>query len=347
MKELKNIASKLLLRIPLIFFAMVIFDLAYVRWFWMDDIKKEAPVLNDVLALQDSCQILYFGESSNFSYHPTRDSLHDRISDFISYHLPNKRLGTVNSSAYHAGIFVPLIQQIHKDSKVEAIIVTMNMRTFDQAVRHSELESSLRKAAVMYAPRPPLLNRLLVTLNYYDNTSAVDRDFEMWKDWTYDTLKSNDTSIRFEPNTIRRWCEVIKFPDSFGTEYMPKRALADHYIKAYAFQIDDENPRVKDFDRIVAIAQEKNIKLVFNLLAENVEYADSLVGKNLVWLMQQNRDFLVDRYSKRGVLVVDNLQAVGGYHYTDQVWTTEHYDAVGRKIIAQSVADSMCIKFGW
>ena len=217
------------------------------------------------------------------------------------------------------------------------------MRTFDQAAIHSELESALQKSKVMYEPRPPLLNRLLMTLNFYDDKSAMERDKEMWYEWTYDTLTSDDEGINFEPNTIRRWCEVVKFPDSNGIENMPKRALADHYIKAYAFEITENNPRVKDFDNILKVCKRKNLNVVLNLLAENVEYADSLVGKNLVWLMRKNRDFLVDRYTKMGALVVDNLELVGGYHYTDQDWTTEHYDQIGRQKIAKNVADEMKI----
>jgi hypothetical protein len=118
--------------------------------------------------------------------------------------------------------------------------------------------------------------------------------------------------------------------------------LADHYIKSYAFQIDaDKNPRIADFDKIVKVAKKKDLNLVFNLLAENTEYADSLVGKNLLWLMKSNRDLLVERYSKQGVIVVDNLEIVPGWDYTDQHWTTEHYGQYGRQLIAKNVADSL------
>jgi hypothetical protein len=119
-------------------------------------------------------------------------------------------------------------------------------------------------------------------------------------------------------------------------------ALACNYIKTYGFQIDEAtNQRISDFDKIVALAKERNWKLVFNLMSENVERAQELVGDDLVYLMKQNRDLLVNRYHKNGVIVVDNLEYVPDEEYIDRNWTTEHYAENGRRIIAKNVAVSM------
>ena len=92
---------------------------------------------------------------------------------------------------------------------------------------------------------------------------------------------------------------------------------------------------------IVKLCKQKRVRLIFNLLAENIQYADSLVGKDLVFLMKQNRDLLIERYNRNGVLVVDNLELVCGKDYIDQNWTTEHYKQNGRMIIAQNLAISL------
>jgi hypothetical protein len=328
------------IKIALLLLLLPLFNSIYKQYYWKAELAQDADVLLDLIQLQDSCEVLYFGESSNFSYNAEKDSLTDRISDFISYYYSDLRFGTLNSSAYHAGIYLPLIKQISATSKVKTIIVTMNLRTFDQAAIHADLESALQKKAVMYASRPPLLNRVLVSLNYYDDTPAAERDRSMWYQWTFDTLKSNQ--VEFPYPTIKSWCAVVKFPLPDGTEDMKKRELADHYIKAYAFQIDTlTNPRIKDFDAIMEVAKKKNLNVVFNLLAENTQYADSLVGNNLVWLMLQNRDLLVKRYTQKGAVMVDNLEAVPGWDYTDQHWTTEHYGQYGRQLVAKNVADSL------
>jgi hypothetical protein len=333
-----HIAKKIAWRLILLAGILVSCNIIYIKFFWRNDLKNEADMLLELIDIQDSSDVLYFGESSNFSYNPERDSLQDPISDFISYHYPNLNFGTLNSSAYHAGIYLPLIKQI-TSRKVKTVIVTMNLRTFDQAAIHSELESALQKKAAMYEPRPPLVNRMLMSLKFYDHKSAVERSRELWEQWTYDTLSSD--SFTFPAPTIKRWCELVKFPDSSGVENMPKRELADHYIKAYAFILNDENPRVKDFDAIVEVAKKKGIKLVFNLMAENTQYADSLVGANLVSLMRRNSDYLSQRYTSETVMVVNNLELVPGWDYTDQKWTTEHYGQYGRQLLAQNVAIQM------
>jgi hypothetical protein len=335
-----HIVKKVLARLLVVIVALWAYNRLYKMLFWEKDLDEHAYMLLDLTQVQDTSDMLYFGESSNFSFHPD-DKVKRRISDFISDHFPDKRMGTLNMAAYHGNLFLPVIKNIDTASPVETVIVTMNMRTFNQDVIHGELETALQKSARMYHPNPPLLNRFFMAFNFYDNQEAIDRDYKMWQDWTYDTLKSDVDSISFPAPTIRQWCYLEKFPLPEGGEDMPKRILADHYIKGYAFHITSENPRVKDFDEMVEVARDKNIQLVFNLLAENVDYADSLVGSNLVWLMRKNRDFLVERYSKKGVLVVDNLEVVAGEDFTDQNWTTEHYTERGRRAIAKNAADAI------
>jgi hypothetical protein len=114
--------------------------------------------------------------------------------------------------------------------------------------------------------------------------------------------------------------------------------LACHYIKNFAFKIDPKtNQRIKDFDEIVEIAKKRHIKIVFNLLAENMEEANKLVGKELIYLMENNRKFLINRYHRNGNLVVDNLYAIQDNHFVDRNWPTEHYTRAGKLIIAKNI----------
>ena len=118
--------------------------------------------------------------------------------------------------------------------------------------------------------------------------------------------------------------------------------LACHYIKNYGFWITDDNPRVKDFDTIVTLCHERGWNLVFNLMAENVDKANELVGKDLMFLIKRNRDYLLDRYGNTdGVKVVDNLNLVRDVNFIDQDWTTEHYYEEGRRIIAHHLAQTL------
>ena len=85
---------------------------------------------------------------------------------------------------------------------------------------------------------------------------------------------------------------------------------------------------------------------LFNLMAENMEKAESLVGEDLIFLMNENRELLLNYYRSKGVLVVDNLYSVEDQLFIDQTWTTEHYAEGGRKTIAKHVVGAMKIWYG-
>jgi len=127
--------------------------------------------------------------------------------------------------------------------------------------------------------------------------------------------------------------------DEEGNKDLAKTNLACHYVKGYAFQIDTlNNPRIRDFNKIIRLAEKRGWNLVFNLMAENTEQAEELVGDDLIFLLEGNRKILIDYFEARGVRVVDNLYAVPDEEFTDRNWTTEHYGEKGRKIVARNVA---------
>ena len=73
-------------------------------------------------------------------------------------------------------------------------------------------------------------------------------------------------------------------------------------------------------------------------MAENRQDAENYIDENLVWLMRTNLNLLVRRYERTGVAVVDNLEPVDAEHYVDRAtFPTEHYDQIGRQIIANRV----------
>ncbi|MBC7425640.1 MAG: hypothetical protein H7321_03805 [Bacteroidia bacterium] len=327
---------KISIRILIILAILFVSSIAYKKLFMLNDLKEHGSLLYSLLETQNKSDILYFGESSNF-WISEGDTDRRTISEMIQSGLPGHTVGTLNQSAFHAGMYLPVIQQISEDSKVKTIIVTLNMRTLDQACINFRNETALQQEKAFYMPRPPMINRLMVSLHGYENVTEEVRDKRMWYAWEHDTLRF---PYEFEFKTLKDWCFAPKHIKADGTEDFPKRELADHYIKAYAFQINTAtNPRIKDLDNIVKTAKEKKLKLVFNILSENMHYADSLVGKDLVFLMRQNRDLLVERYTKMGAIVVDNLETVPGYDFAEKNWTTEHYGQLGRRLIAEKVIE--------
>ena len=331
---------KIGLKLLLVFVILIISNELYTNYFLESDIKKHTyREIADVIP-KDS-EIVYFGESSNFNtYYEDKDKR--SISEYIANYFPTKRFGTVHKGALHAGVYKYLMQHFPEENAIETIVVTLNLRSFSANWIYSELETALTKSIVLLKKGPALKNRFLLSFKGYDIKTKEQRVKQFKNKWEESTLQF---PWDFPHLNVNRWDKAmdkqgIRNPD--GTKDWKTTTLACHYIKSYAFQIDTlSNPRIKDFDEIVEYATSKGWNVVFNLLAENTDKAQELIGDDLLYLMRQNRDLLVKRYQKKGAIVVDNLEEIEALYFTDKDWTTEHYWENGRKTIAKNVADSL------
>lgn len=330
----KHIAPRVLAIVA----TVVLSSWLYNKVFWIPELKDQGPMLYNLIEYQNHNDVLYFGESSNYWVAP-EDADKRTISDMINDSLFGARLSGIQVPAYHAGMFLPVIKHINPNSRVKHIVVTMNLRSFDKPWIFSTQEGALLRTRCFYYTTPPLFNRLCATLGYYENPSAELQDKKMLEAFEKDTIKAN---FPLAYSTVNTWKNSIVYLNPDGSTNEEKQGLAHHYVKAYAFSIDTlNNPRIRDFDEIVNVCKSKNIKVYFNLLSENTQWADSLVGKELSTLMRYNRDILVNRYTKKGAVVIDNLEAVPGQHFGEKNWTTEHYDQTGRAIIAKNVSKAL------
>jgi len=328
---------KIAIRIAVLLAFLLVANRVYRFFIHESDLQEHSDLINLIREIPDSASVVYLGESSNFTF-GDYDLNTNRISDLTSGYFPDLSFGTVSHGALHAGNFKTLIDQIPDDSKVQTLIVTMNLRSFNASWIDSKLETSLAKSMVLLKKRPPLINRSVLSFKAYDIKSDSERQDRISKHWKKDELF---LLSRGRETTVDKWTEeILSLPDSIMER--PKRQLGMHYIRTYGFNIDTiSNRRIKDFDDIVKAAKGRGWNLVFNLLAENTEKAGELVGEDLVRIMRENSLLLGSRYSRMGALFVNNLEAVQDRSYLDRNWTTEHYDEAGRKIIAKNLAKSM------
>lgn len=338
-------AKKIIIKIIYFILILIALNFIYTVTFFKRDLSEMSEEIIKIKDKQANTDIFYFGESSNFNFRDN-DSIKLCISEMTGLFFPHLKLTTINKPASHAGIFKYWLTQINLNkNKPKAIIVTLNLRSFDAAWIHSKLETSLQQSIVLIKPYPNLINRFLLSLQAFDNKTEKQREIEMLNDWK---SKQLIFPFKFKYKTVRDWDNAIAqgtFLKPDGSWDTDKINLACHYIKGYAFNLNENNPRVKDFDEIVEWCRYNKINLYLNLMAENIQYADSLVGKELVFLMKQNRNFLVNRYSNKMCNVIDNLELVEGKEFTDQNWTTEHYGYKGRMIIAKNLAYKLIKQF--
>ncbi|HBS89098.1 MAG: hypothetical protein A2W91_06450 [Bacteroidetes bacterium GWF2_38_335] len=336
---------KVFIKISVRFLAIAIFlvisNFIYEAYFLEADIQKHSSVINKVRAVQDSCEVIYLGESSNTAYSWSDTDVRS-ISEMMGAYFPGIKTGAISKGAWHAGNYLTLLRNIPEDSKIKTVVVTLNMRSFNAEWIYSRLETAINKSMVLLQPRYPLINRFCLSFKAYDVKNKNERNAQVRRKMRNDKF---DLPFDFSYDNVADWEADVWEMGSYnkdGTRDISKNKMASIYVKTYAFQIDpDNNPRIDDFDEIVHLAKERNWNLVFNLLAENHEKAKELIGDTLVYFMEYNRKLLTDRYTSMGVVVVDNLYAVGDSSFYDQTWTTEHYDQKGRKTVARNVAEAL------
>lgn len=307
----------------------------YNHYIWPLDRYENAYFLEQLQGANDTCDLIYIGESSNFWSHKDSGDIRE-ISKMLE-HKTGRKVLNLSKSAYHIGIYRPLFSHFNSLEQLEDVVLTVNLRTFGPPCVHSTIETSLQKDRVFYGTEMPFIKKMKAVFSLYDNANAKTRDAAMWQQWKNDTLTLNGQNLPF--TNVKHWCEVTKFPDANGNEDMPKRVLADHYVKAYGFNIDSKNPRIKDLDAIVEQAAKANYQLHLLILSENTQWADSLAGADMANLIRENRDFIVNRYQNKylNIHIIDNLETVPAKYFGEKDWTTEHYFWQGRAMVADSI----------
>ncbi len=337
----RGIIKKITIKLVSLILLLVVLNYIYKFFFYEKDLQRYSDVINLVRAVPNDVDIVYIGESSNNSF---RDDDIDKrpISALISDYFPDLKIYDITKPASHSGIYKILLQNIPEESQVKTIIVTLNLRSFNTVWIHSKLETSLQKSMVLLKPYPPIVNRFLLSFKAYDIKTEEERVRQIKEIWEKDTLHF---PYKFPFKNVLEWDKWMSktgIKGADGKRDWDKTSLACQYIKTYGFQIDTmNNPRIKDFDKIISLAKMRGWNLVFNLLAENTEKAKKLVGKDIVFLMKENGDILKKYFQNRGISVVDNLNVIPDDQFINQNWTTEHYAENGRKLIAKNVASAL------
>lgn len=336
MQLLKYISIRIAV-IALLFFCL---NELYYYTFYKKDVAKHADTLENLWMVPNDADAIYFGESSNF--HMTEDdTVKHRISFELDKLLPEINLATVDNAGLHAGTYYALLQNLDPSLQPKFIVVTMNLRSFDQVWINSQFETNLSKLERLIQPGPKLWNRFLLGLNAYDCKSNEERDKDLLQAFQNDSFNFQNIPYR----TIADWDRAIAWGEWQGIaplDTITKIQLATQYIKNFAFIIDEStNPRITDFDNIVKWGKKHNCKVVFNILSENYEEASVLIGPTITQFLDKNVRILEKRYSNKGVIVLNNLKLIPDSCFVDRNWPTEHYNFEGKKMMAEAILEGL------
>jgi len=341
MELMKKISLKLFLFVALVFAV----NLLYKSTLWSGDKQKYAGSLDSLMNMTNNTDVLYLACSSNVSNSKEEKQTKgiSSISGFIGSQYPELNINDISVGAIHANVFVSILENIKESSSIKTIVVSVNMRSFGGDWIYSYLESAIEQSIlVMNDKIPPVFRRFLLSLDWYDNKNVKEREAQFLEYWKLDTIKIPEYNVKL---TTHQWDSVVANSDRYknikGQFDYNKIKFATEIVKSYAYTLDtSKNIRFKQFDKLIEIANEKNIKLVFNILPENLDKIELMIGAELPFLIKRNRDILKEYYKNKGVILVDNLEALNNNYFYEN-YPTEHYTIKGKEIIANEVAIKM------
>jgi hypothetical protein len=330
MEAIKKIATKSLI----LAIALIAMNYAYKYTFLENDLEEYSGV-NQKIKIAKDAEILYLGDCSD-SYFGENNKGEKGISQLLDSLLPNKKVATISETVFHAGMYNAILQQVPKNSKINTVIVTMNLRSFSAQVMNTYINNSINQRLIMLDDNyPTLLNRFFLTFKkakHYTGEEYVNMKVKTWKEtkFTHQNILKHQTMYDWKSAY-----ENGKY-NSLDSNQTTKGAA---HIANYAFQINTAtNPRINDFDNIVKLTEKRNWKLIFHLLPENISESKKLVGEDLTNLINYNRKLLHKRYSTNNVQLIDNMELLNNSTFIENL-PNSHYHYNGRRQMAGKIVE--------
>jgi hypothetical protein len=312
----------------------------YERVFFEQDIQRYSPHLNMLRNMDPSSSILYLQSSTNTITEPLPED--QSVSELLRNYYPSIQIENISIHGAHTGIFKDLIRHVPAESKLNTLIVELNMRSLGYEWVYSYRESDLQKGNLLLKPFPPLINRFLLTFQAYFKMPDKKRNQKIkdrWKKETFDTLHGFDYPNVFEWD---RGLAMEGVRNDDGSYSHQQTALGCHYIKSFAVDLDTINhPRVKDLEKIIEMSKNQGWHVVINILPVNLEEMDELVGPELVQLVKENRDKIMSRFNRKDVLIIDNLELLESRFFKGTDQPSEDYNREGQNKLAFNMAGKL------
>jgi len=318
--------KQILLKGSLLMLLIIALNFIYKATLWQNDVIEYSNVEKAIKTAKNA-EILYLGDCSD-SYFGSDNTNEKGISQILDSLLPNTNVATISETGFHAGMYASILDQLPENTNIKTVIVTMNLRSFSSFVFYAYEANSIDQRMVMLKNRPPLLNRFLLAFK----AKKVYKGAAIKKQ--LNKQQQNDKIPLTPHNSTHDWKTIIENENCSDN----KKDLAIGHLNNYGVQLtENTNPRIKDFDEIVAITKIKNIKLIFHLLPENTHLTSQLIGKDLTSLIAHNRDFLHQRYNTNNITIIDNMNLLPASDFIEEL-PNSHFYYSGRKKMAKEIA---------
>ncbi|MCF8295475.1 MAG: hypothetical protein K9I34_05350 [Bacteroidales bacterium] len=326
------------LRILAIMIILFIGNYLYTKTLWPKDVSKHADLIDSLNKYQFNSDILYLASSSNY-FCPGDDTNKWMISEWIQKSLPNQRIHAIQKGYMHAGPYLNLIKNLDQATSVKTLIIEMNLRAFGAFWVFSNVETNYAIQELFMNPSiPPLGKRALLSLGAYDNKTDAQRKEQFLEWWRTHELTF---PYPFEYKYVTDWDYGLansgRYVKENGNWDYDQIGFACNIVKAFAFHIDTlTHPRIHDFDAIVKVAYQRDWRIIFVIVPEDIQKAERLVGKEIPYLLNQAADLLYKRYNSDKAQVINCLNMLPADCFYE-AFPTEHYYSHGKKQVADTL----------
>ena len=335
---MKQILKTIALKFMLLAAVLAVLDVVYRYTFYPRDLREGCTLMERSLKpVAEEADIAYLGESSNHSVAEDEDDKRF-ISDMLQDLLPNHRVCNMDKDACHAGVYYDILRNVPSDNQLRVAVVTVNLRSFSAEWLYSSLEVPLQKEQVYMRHAPALYKRMLLAFKGYAHWSETERESKVRRALRHQEF---DRVEGVPYLTAAEWDKALYDSLTAAGADEVTVSMATHYVKAFACRIDDDNPRIRDLDRIVRLCRKRGWMPVFLILPDNEEQMAEMVGPGLVDIIRRNGNYIEQRYRQQGVLVVNCQGMVADADFRDRDFPTEHYRQAGRQAIAYAIFNTL------
>jgi len=325
--------------ITLIFLGFILNEI-YSKFFFSVDLKKYASPFYEIIDPHKDKRLLYFSDiSENVPFSDKKDL---SIGELLEGRLKSNVLLKYNADFADAETFRILLENIPPESDLQSIIIPINLRTLSKEWKYAANRIDLENSMLLLQNYPPLFNRLDLAFKSPSLTGSDTKLSQKIKDEFRINSLVNFENLTYK--SIHEWERNMALAgirnDEDEYDHMAS-ALACHYIKSYAYPIASiqESDVLKEYERIIQLADHRSWNIIFHLLPLNVEEIESLCGPQLLSILYYNQEMLKAYFSKRNVSFIDNLFEIADGDFIKSKKPREIYHFEGRKKIANSIVE--------
>ena len=111
--------KKLIYKFAILASLLILMNWIYDKFFFTNDLTKHSDEVQLAWKVtEDSCVVVYTGESSNHSY-SWDDKDQRKISDFVFDYFPNMKCGDMTKDASHSEVYYHLLENIDENAAVK------------------------------------------------------------------------------------------------------------------------------------------------------------------------------------------------------------------------------------